>query len=208
MGDLQIITMVLGALRTNCYFIYNEQTRKTVIIDPGDNAYAIQKKCETMMLYPEAILLTHGHFDHIMAAEDVKKTYSVPVYAGIAEQEILLNPYLNCGHMMNINISLTADKWLNNNEILNMAGVAVKVINTPGHTAGSVCYYIEDENALFSGDTLFRSGYGRTDFPTGSQIDIRKSIINKLFVLPEKTTVYPGHGDKTEISYEKVNNFL
>jgi glyoxylase-like metal-dependent hydrolase (beta-lactamase superfamily II) len=103
-------------------------------------------------------------------------------------------------------LSVTADIFLKDGEIVELAGLKFKVIATPGHTAGGICYYFESENVLFSGDVLFADSFGRTDFPGGSQKDLADSIINKLFVLPDETRVYPGHGGSTTIEREKKSN--
>ena len=208
MSDLRITINVLGRVSTNCYFISNDQTKEAIIVDPADNAPLIQEKCEEMQISPVAILLTHGHFDHIMAALDVKKAFQIPIYAGADEKAILSDPSVNCSKMIGKGIEFTADQWLKDGDILNLAGFSMEVIATPGHTAGSVCYYFAQESILISGDTLFKEGLGRTDLPTGDQSTIIKSIKRRLFSLPENTVVYPGHDSKTTIEHEKLNNII
>jgi len=202
---MNITTMVLGPVQTNCYITQN--SGQALIIDPADRADLIIKKCEELKINLIAILLTHGHFDHIGAVNDLKEAYKIPVYAGRDEEKLLSDTMLNGSAKMNrIPIKTSADILVDDNEILEIAGLSVKVIATPGHTSGCVCYYIESEKVLFSGDTLFADSFGRTDFPTGSQSMLKNSIINKLFVLPDDTAVYPGHDRGTVIEYEKVNN--
>ena len=200
---MQIITIEVGMIGTNCYLI-NYEENKAFIIDPGDNSNAIQKKCSQLNLGPIAVLLTHGHFDHMMAAEAIKEAYGIPIYAGEAEKELLNNPRYNGSVMINKPCTLTADRWL--------AGQAdifgFTVIATPGHTAGSVCYYHEKEKILFSGDTLFKDSFGRTDLATGDMDTLAHSIKNILFALPEDVKVYPGHGPATTIGYEKRHNMI
>ncbi|MCC8127351.1 MAG: MBL fold metallo-hydrolase [Clostridiales bacterium] len=207
MSDLRIQTLVLGAVSTNCYVLYHNQTKRAVIVDPADEAERIRRKCEELALRPEAILLTHGHFDHIMAVEDVKRLYGCEVWAGWKEEKMLLDPALNLtGYQGMKQVSIRADHPVRDNEVISLIGFDWKVLETPGHTAGSVCYYIESEEILLSGDTLFEGSLGRTDFPTGSSAEIVRSIRDRLLVLPEDTMVYPGHGDPTVIKYEKKYN--
>ena len=207
MSNLFISIYVLGEGATNCYFIGNTQTNETIIIDPADNARSIQSKCEEMNLKPITILLTHGHYDHILAVNEVREIFKIPVYAGLEEKELLADFSLNCSELFGGKAEVVADKWLNDGDILELAGMTIKVIRTPGHTAGSICYYFESENLLVSGDTLFKGTFGRTDLPTGNMSALIQSITQKLFTLPDNTDVYPGHGRKTIIANEKWDNW-
>ena len=150
--------------------------------------------------------MTHGHFDHIMGMAGVKNEYHIPVYASKDEVEVLANPQLNVSTMMGAYISLTADELFADGDVLELAGMKLKVISTPGHTIGSVCFYMEEEKVLISGDTLFEASVGRSDFPTGSSRQLIESIKTRLFVLPDDTDVFPGHGGTTSIAYEKAHN--
>ncbi len=212
MKTLKILCNELGMLGTNCYILYQEEgtpdrPAHCFIVDPADNASFIIRKCRELRLKPEAILLTHGHFDHILAAEDVRRNFHAPIYAGEREQELLEDPSMNLTGMSGAEMCLTADRWLRDGETLSLAGTKWRVLFTPGHTEGSVCYYAEDENVLISGDTLFCESVGRTDLPTGSAEKLYVSVTEKLFALPEETEVYPGHGQKTTIGYEKKHNY-
>lgn len=153
-----------------------------------------------------AILLTHGHYDHILAVEDVKKEYQIPVYACEKEAGTLLDPSANLSGYGNRSCSLKADILLEDLQAFEAAGFSVQMLHTPGHTPGSCCYYLKDEGILFSGDTLFYGSVGRTDFPGGSTAQIVESLHRLTDSLPEETEVYPGHDISTTIGYEKRYN--
>lgn len=207
MRDFRIKTCVLGGVSTNCYIIYREGTDRAVIVDPADNGAYLLNKCRELGVEPEAILLTHGHFDHILAVEDIRRAFRCKVYAHMDEERILQDPSLNLsGTLGTEQMGLNADYLLRDGEVLHLLGYDWKVISTPGHTAGSVCYYIESEDVLLSGDTLFAESLGRTDLPTGNVADIIRSITKTLFLLPDDTMVYPGHGEPTTIGHEKQYN--
>ncbi len=207
MSDMRVKTCVLGAVSTNCYLVYNEGTKKAVIVDPADNAQFILNKCNELGITPEAILLTHGHFDHIMAAEDVRRSFHIKIYASETEDAMLSDSGLNLsGGWAGKQTSFHADVLLKDGDELELIGFRWKVIETPGHTTGSVCYYVPEEEVVFSGDTLFCESYGRTDLPTGNSSQMVASLLDKVFALPDDTMAYPGHGDTTTIVYEKKNN--
>lgn len=198
---------ILGEVGTNCYLLYNKENREAVLIDPADEAESIKTMIEAKNCTLTAILLTHGHYDHIGAAVEISKAAKAPIYAGECEKEVLANPDINLSAMMGqYPIRLIADKWLTDGEVIELAGIAIRCIHTPGHTEGGMCYYIEDANLLFSGDTLFAASVGRTDFPTGSMSELVRSIKSKLLILPENTRVFTGHGESTSIAYEKQYN--
>lgn len=198
---------MVGMVQTNCYILYNEETKKGIIVDPGDDAEKLMSYIDKKELQIEAILLTHGHFDHIMAVPELKKRFGVPVYASEAEREVLGNPDANLSlYMGGRGISLEADNYLKDGETLTLLGEEVRCILTPGHTVGGMCYYFPKSGILFSGDTLFQESVGRTDFPGGSMKELVRSIREKLFPLAPATKVYPGHGLTTTIEIEKMFN--
>ncbi len=207
MTKAELHKCILGSVYTNCYFLKNKETQELFIVDPADSAEKIYKKIEELGAVPKAVLLTHGHFDHIQAVEDVRRQYSIPVYVCKEEQEMLLDPEMNMsGYCGRHSCSIKADVLLEDLQVFQVAGFSVQMIHTPGHTKGSCCYYIEEEGILFSGDTLFYGSVGRTDFPGGSAAEIVRSLHKLVDSLPEETDVYPGHDVATTIGYEKRYN--
>lgn len=207
MHRLKLDHKVLGPIGTNVYFVSNPYTGKCVIIDPAANAGEIYKKIEEDGLKPEAVFLTHGHFDHIMAVNELKEKYGIPVYAGEAERDMLAHPSAGFFPKGLDEKAVTDYIPLKDGQEIDVAGFRWKVIHTPGHSSGSVCYYIPDEQVMFSGDTLFRRSYGRTDLETGDDQQITDSLINKLFMIDDDSVeVFPGHGEFTELGYEKKYN--
>ena len=207
MGNIKIEKMVLGMVQTNTWFVINEKTKELILIDPADDAGRIIRKIEADGLKLQGILLTHGHFDHIGAVDDLRAYFKgVQCYAGEKEEIVLENGSYNLSASWAVALSIRADRLLRDKETLTLAGFKIKVIETPGHTKGGVCYYLSEEGVLFSGDTLFRTSVGRTDFPTGSMSQIVRSVQYLTEKLPGDTVVYPGHQEITTIAYEQRFN--
>ncbi|EOT26667.1 hypothetical protein C805_00768 [Eubacterium sp. 14-2] len=203
---MKIEQYCVGQVATNCYFIINNETKEMLIVDPGDSAQMLADRIRRENLEPKAVLLTHGHFDHAMAAEELAEMFGIKIYAHEAEKDTLKDPGKNVSLMIGLRDVYHADVFVKDEEILELAGMELKVLHTPGHTAGGCCYYLEKEKVLFSGDTLFCQSVGRTDFPGGSMSGIVRSIKDKLMVLPDEVKVYPGHMDRTSIGAERAHN--
>ncbi len=202
----KIDSRILGMVGTNCYLLCNMDIKECVLIDPADSQDEISRMIDESGCSLKGILLTHGHFDHIMAADAVRDKYGVKVYASCDEKNTLEQPHINLGEAYGLKLSVKADVWHKDGEILKLAGFDIEALHTPGHTEGGSCYYIREIGVLFSGDTLFCGSVGRTDFPGGSMSEIVRSIKEKVMVLPDDTKVYPGHGEGTSVGYERVNN--
>ena len=206
MKNLELQTCILGPVYTNCYLLKNKETGELIIVDPADCPEKIEMKISRMNGKPVAILLTHGHFDHILAAQAVKEKYNIPIYACRQEEEMLREPSINMTVHYGQGCSIVPDVFLEDLDVIRLAGFSVQMIHTPGHTQGGVSYYVEKEGVLFSGDTLFCCSVGRSDFATSSTSALIRSIKEKLFLLPDETKVFPGHMGATTIGNEKVNN--
>ena len=191
---MEIIPLALGDYMTNCYILRQENSKECCIIDPGYEAGRILSLLEEKQLTPEAILLTHGHFDHVGAVKDLAAETDCEVY--ISAADLSLPPMITNGPLYYTNTYPESGS-------LAIAGLSFRVIPTPGPTPGSICLMVED--ALFSGDTLFAGSCGRTDFPGGSWSSISASL-KKLAALPGDYRVFPGHGAATTLEYERRCN--
>ncbi len=203
---MKIKRFLTGMIGTNSYLMINEDTNACILVDPAAFSKEIEETMRKEQLQLVAILLTHGHFDHIMGVDDVLVQYDVPVYAHKEEKELLTDATKNLSAMYGKGYTFPNACYVEDGEELEVAGFLFQVIYTPGHTKGGCCYYCSKEGVLFSGDTLFCGSVGRTDFPTGSSSMLIRSVEEKLMVLPENTKVYPGHMDETTIAFEKRNN--
>lgn len=206
MAPLKVETYRVGPVQTNCYFAINDDTKETLLIDPGADAGKLVEIIEKEKLNPLAILLTHGHFDHAGAVSQLAKHFGIKVYAEEHEAETLENPGLNLSGWTGIEESYHADVFLRDEQEIDLAGFHIRVLFTPGHTVGGCCYYFSYQGALFSGDTLFAQSVGRTDFPRGNAQQLIRSIREKLLVLPDAVTVYAGHEESTTIGAERMYN--
>lgn len=204
---LNVYPLVLGPVQTTCYVVSSQG--RAVIVDPAANATKIIQYLGTKKLIPEAILLTHGHFDHIGAVNELAAKYSLPIYAHKSEKEYFDQPEVNLSTMMYQPFVLSEDldyHWLADGATLTCLDTQVKIFHVPGHTSGSLCYYFVKDRMVFTGDTLFKQSIGRTDFIYGNHQQLVTGIKQKLLTLPDDTLVYPGHGDCTTVADEKRNN--
>ncbi len=187
---LQLQTNLADA--TNCYIIVDEITKEAMVIDPASNAEEISKMLNILQANLKYIYLTHCHGDHTGAVVDLQNRYGAKVLIERKESENLKNPEITLNYYIGIpDIILEEDSRIDDNDLIHLGELEFRVIHTPGHTNGSTSIYCEKEKMLFSGDTMFRGTWGRTDLPTGSLVDIIYSITNKLLVLPEDTICYP-----------------
>lgn len=205
---MKIQHSVLGMCATNTYYVYDDETKRGLIVDPADSPDTIIAKADSLSMIPEAVLITHGHFDHVLAMNKIREHYGIKVYAGLTEKQVLHDMAMNLTSSFGMGQTFDADIYLKDGEEFETAGYHIKAIEVPGHTIGGMCYYFDKQGVLFSGDTLFCESVGRSDFPGGSASALCRGIKDKLFILPEHTKVYPGHMDETTIGNEiKYNPF-
>ncbi len=200
---MEIVKLEVGQLKTNCYFVI--KNNNCLIIDPGDEGEFILEEIQRKRLNPLGLLATHGHFDHLMAVGEIQKSFDVPLY--INKNDFFLVKRIKetaeyfLGYKQFI-LPIEKIKGFNIEDSLKIENWKLKIIGTPGHTPGSVCYFFEKDRILFSGDTLFKGNIGRYDFSYSSYNDLRKSV-KRLLKLNEKTIIYPGHGEQSIIREER-----
>ena len=199
---MKIEKITSGILDVNTYIIINEDKSECVIIDGGEDFSLIINKAKELNVKIVALLLSHAHFDHAGNAAEFQKA-GVPIYIGEKDAEKLKNGETLSSDFGRPFNTLSPDFTVKDGDVLNLAGLNIKVIETAGHTDGSVTYAID--NCLFSGDTLFFGSFGRTDFPTGSFSEMKKSL-KKLFAMGDGFIAFPGHGENTTVKFERINN--
>lgn len=207
-GTIKVNCFVVGMVQTNFYYLHRENSTETIVFDPADLGDRLYEELEKLGLEVKAIFLTHAHFDHIFGVEALKARTGAPVYACIHEKNLCGSSRLNQSQMTGRPCTVSPDFYLQDNEEVTIADITMKTIFTPGHTEGSCAYYIEDGHILISGDTLFQGSIGRSDMPTGDGETLLESIRTRLYVLPDDTVVFSGHGDTTTIGYEKKHNWF
>lgn len=202
--QLVLMRMPLGSLGTNCYVVGDKSIGEALIIDPATSE--VLEALKKHDLIPNAVVLTHGHGDHIGGVQDIVDAFQVPVYIHKGDVPYLTDPELNLSAYSNPTpICVDANLIeVHQDDHITCGAINLKVLETPGHTPGGVCYYMD--GLVFAGDTLFRDSVGRTDFPNGSYDILIQSIKTQLYTLPDNTMVYPGHGPETNIAYEKEHN--
>ncbi len=189
---------VLGVYQENAYILIDDTTRDALIIDPGDEGESLVRYLESLKINLKAILLTHGHVDHVGAVDAVREAFSVPVYISEIDMKFIEQRKMAFGKMKR------ADHFLKEGDEFIFSGKKVEIIETPGHSRGSLSYYVD--GLLFSGDVLFQNSVGRTDLPGGNMEELLYSIKEKLMKLPGETRVFPGHGPETTLAMEKAFN--
>jgi hydroxyacylglutathione hydrolase len=198
--------IVVGVLQENCYLVWDKQSKKAVVIDPGDEGAFIENEIEKLQLNPILIVNTHYHFDHIGANGYLKKKYNIPIAISKIDAQYLQKSHLDgIQFMINTEASPKADILLSENDTISFGSINFNILETPGHTKGSICLYSQEEKILFSGDTLFLESVGRWDLKGGNKEELFRSL-DRLLELPKDTIVYPGHGDQTTIKHELLNN--
>lgn len=202
---MTLYMIVLGQLSNNCYIWADEKTKDAIVIDAPDKADEIIAFAGDKGLKITDIVLTHGHFDHILALKELKEKTGATLSVFEKTADFMRDPVRNLAQYMNIEIPPTKpDKLLKDGDEIDFRGNKIKVLHTPGHTEDSIC--LLSGKTLLSGDTLFRLSVGRWDHPTGNMIEEINSINDKLMPLPDDTEVYPGHGPSTTIGEERKGN--
>ena len=197
---------VTGVFTENTYFYIDEHTRSGFLIDPGAQAGLIYDTIRRNDWTIEKILLTHGHFDHIGAAELLREKLVAPIYIYPSDAKYLTDPYLNLSGNSEQPIRVAHYEELTDGEIIRLkanSGFYLKVIHTPGHTPGSVTYYSPEERVAFVGDTLYQHGPGLTNFPGGNRAELENSIVNKILTLPADTVLLSGHSSPITVEQER-----
>ena len=191
---------------TNCYIVFDEESKETMVVDPAGDVDRIIEMIDILNGDLKYIYLTHCHGDHIGGASELHSKKGGRIIIHRADAEGLNDPNINMTEYIGIknDINLGADSRVDDEDLIHLGNLEFKVIHTPGHTKGGSSLYCEKEKLLFSGDTLFRGTWGRTDLPTADFSQIIDSITNKLMTLPDETIVYPGHGKSTMIGDEKT----
>jgi len=209
---MRIVTLIVGALETNCYLAVDEQSGLAAVIDPGAEAALICRTCERERLTPVFILNTHAHADHIGANAEVKRRYpDARLGIGRGDAPLLANPVRNLSVMLGGTGRMPKpDLLLDEGQTLTLGACTLRVLETPGHTQGAVCLVADAERppVVFCGDLIFQDGVGRTDLPGGDPDELARSIREKIFALPDETVLLPGHGPSTSVGDQKASNPL
>lgn len=206
--SLQIVRLVVGQMQENCYLVIYENSKEALIVDPGDDAEYIIEHIEKLGVTPTKIIATHGHFDHIMAAYALQLAYKIPFFINDRDIFLVKNMADSAKYFLGLKYVDPAPKitgQLDANETIDIGKTKLQIIETPGHTPGSVSFYIRESHTVIVGDVLFEGGQvGRTDFSYSNQSDLNSSI-KKVLSLPGDTIIYSGHGRQTSVESEQKN---
>lgn len=203
--DMHVEPLVVSPYEENTYIVWDAETMRGFVLDPGDEGPRIISRIEKLGVKPEAILLTHGHSDHIGAVGDIKAKFDVPIYIGAGEEPMLTDPNKNLSAAFGLNVtSPPADHLLIDGDTITIAGFDFTILSTPGHSPASICYL--HEQICFDGDVVFMGSIGRTDLPGCNHELFMKSISEKILPLSDEVFLYPGHGPATTVGRERVAN--
>lgn len=209
--SLNVQTLVVGQLQTNCYIVSDSLSKEAVIIDPGDDGDWIIEKIISKGLIPSKIFLTHGHFDHALGAFELQVAFNIPLYLHYKDRDLIKNMRKSAKYYLHLDSvdpppKVTYDICDNLN--IQCGKIKIVSLHTPGHTQGSVSFYIPQNHAMFTGDSLFKDGgIGRTDFVYSDQDKLRSSI-QRILSYPQRTILYPGHGPRTSIRHERIYHVI
>lgn len=207
---MEIITLTSNPFQVNTYIVVGDNN-EAIIIDPGCSSISEKKQCideiQKRGLLPKKILLTHAHIDHILGAGYLQQFFKIDVLTH-KDSAYFLNEAMDSARLFGLTLDSLpfVEHYLDDKQTIGIAGIDMKILETPGHAAGSLCFYAEKQNVIFTGDVLFMQSIGRTDLPTGNHKQLLENITTKLLSLPENTVVYPGHGQPTTIGEEKQFN--
>lgn len=202
---MQVQKFTLQILQANCYVVIDDMTGKGIVIDPGDDSESLTEFIQRRGIEISAILNTHGHIDHIGGNVGLKNFTGAPLMIHQLDEIYLKDSFLNGAAFFGFRFQPhTSDQMLQDGDLLQFGNLKIKVLHTPGHSPGSVCFLMN--HSIFTGDFVFRQGIGRWDLPGGSKDDLFKSVQEVFCNLPDDLTVYPGHGEQTTVGFEKEHN--
>ncbi|WP_058307455.1 MBL fold metallo-hydrolase [Gracilibacillus massiliensis] len=202
---MKVEKITLGSLSTNCYIVIDQ--KEAIIIDPASDSESIKNKVTELGVVPKVVLLTHAHFDHIGALEDIREHFKIPTYLHEMEHDWLRDSKLNGSSLFGLGeVTAKPAEYHFDKSQYRFGSIELEVRHTPGHSPGGVAFVFREDRFVVGGDSLFAGGIGRTDLPGGEYQQLEKSIQDQFYTLPNDFVVYPGHGPNTTIKAEKLNN--